>query len=115
MNRVAEEYNRLLEDLVVIPVVPEGFYSSWAQYTIQLEDRVTRDRVQKELKEKEIPTMIYYPKPMHEQKAFADVRQYVECPVTEQLCNTVLSLPMHPYMTTEQITFIVDHIRNILK
>lgn len=115
VNRVAEEYNRLLEDLVVIPVVPEGFYSSWAQYTIQLKDRVTRDRVQKELKEKEIPTMIYYPKPMHEQKAFADVRQYVECPVTERLCNTVLALPMHPYMTTEQITFIVDHIRNILK
>ena len=77
VNKVAELYSRQLEGSVVTPEVPDDFYSSWAQYTIQLEDKEIRDRLQKELKEKDIPTMIYYPKPMHGQTAFRDVRQYV--------------------------------------
>lgn len=114
VNKVAEQYNSRLEGLVETPKVPDGFYSSWAQYTIQLKDNETRNRLQRELKEKEIPTMIYYPKPMHSQTAFKDVKQYVECPVTEQLCDTVLALPMHPYMSEEQILFVTDNIRDIL-
>lgn len=115
VNKVAELYSRQLEGNVVTPEVPDGFYSSWAQYTIQLEDKEIRDRLQKELKEKDIPTMIYYPKPMHGQTAFRDVRQYVECPVTERLCDTVLALPMHPYMSEEQITFVTNNIKDVLK
>lgn len=114
VNKVAEQYNSRLEGLVETPKVPDGFYSSWAQYTIQLKDNETRNRLQRELKEKEIPTMIYYPKPMHSQTAFKDVKQYVECPVTEQLCDTVLALPMHPYMSEEQTLFVTDNIRDIL-
>ncbi len=115
VNKVAELYSSQLEEIVVTPEVPDGFYSSWAQYTIQLEDKEMRDRLQRELKEKDIPTMIYYPKPMHAQTAFRDVKQYVECPVTERLCDTVLALPMHPYMSEEQITFVTDNIKAILK
>ena len=115
VNKVAELYSRQLEGSVVTPEVPDDFYPSWAQYTIQLEDKEIRDRLQKELKEKDIPTMIYYPKPMHGQTAFRDVRQYVECPVTERLCDTVLALPMHPYMSEEQITFVTDNIKDVLK
>lgn len=115
VNQVAEQYNSRLEGLVETPKVPDGFYSSWAQYTIQLKDNETRNRLQQELKEKEIPTMVYYPKPMHIQTAFKDVKQYVEYPVTERLCDTVLALPMHPYMSEEQILFVTDNIKDILK
>lgn len=115
VNKVAELYSRELEGSVVTPEVPDDFYSSWAQYTIQLEDKEIRDRLQSKLKEKDIPTMIYYPKPMHAQAAFKDVKQYVECPVTERLCDTVLALPMHPYMSEEQITFVADNIKDLLK
>lgn len=114
VNKVAELYSRELEGSVITPEVPDDFYSSWAQYTIQLEDKEIRDRLQSKLKEKDIPTMIYYPKPMHAQTAFKDVKQYVECPVTERLCDTVLALPMHPYMSEEQITFVTDNIKDLL-
>lgn len=115
VNNAAEQYSRQLSSIVTTPMVPDGFYSSWAQYTIQLKDKRTRDRLQKDLKEKEIPTMIYYPKPMHSQTAFEGIKQYVECPVTEQLCDTVLALPMHPYISEEQIMFVTDTIKDILK
>lgn len=114
INGVADQYSKLLNGLVKIPIVPSNFYSSWAQYTIQLESKNERANLQELLKAKDIPTMIYYPKPMHMQKAFAGIKQYVECPVTERLCDTVLSLPMHPYMKEEQIIFIVDTIRKSL-
>ena len=111
VNHVAEKYTELLKDLVKTPVIPDGYLSSWAQYTIQLENRETRDGLQAFLKEKGIPTMIYYPKPMHKQRAFADLTVYQECPVTEMLCQTVLSLPMHPYMEEKDIIFVVENIK----
>lgn len=113
VNRVAELYTELLEDVVETPIVQEGMYSSWAQYTIQLESEEERDELQAKLKEQGIPTMVYYPKPMHEQKAFDGVKQYVECPVTEKLCQTVLSLPMHPYLINENLELIIKEIKNI--
>ena len=111
VNHVAEKYTELLKDIVKTPVIPNGYLSSWAQYTIQLENRETRDGLQAFLKEKGIPTMIYYPKPMHKQRAFADLTVYQECPVTEMLCQTVLSLPMHPYMEEKDIIFVVENIK----
>lgn len=110
VNQAAAWYTELLGETVKTPSMPEGFYSSWAQYTIQLSDNVERDGLQEYLKEKGIPTMIYYPKPMHEQKAFCDVLQYVECKVTKQLCETVLSLPMHPYLTREECKMVSEHV-----
>lgn len=115
VNKVADLYTAQLRDNVITPVVAEGFYSSWAQYTIQLKSRKERDILQNALKEKDIPTMIYYPKPMHRQKAFDGIKQYVDCPVTERLCETVLALPMHPYLSEEQIGFVTENIKYILQ
>lgn len=98
VNRAAEQYTELLKDVVETPIVQEGMYSSWAQYTIQLKSEEERDGLQSWLKEQGIPTMVYYPKPMHNQKAFEKVKEYVKCSVTEKLCTTVLALPMHPYL-----------------
>ena len=115
INEVADKYTaRLasLSDRIKTPVVPEGYYSSWAQYTIQLEDRKTRDALQAALKEKGIPSMIYYPKPMHKQEAFAgQVFDDSEFGNTIKLCDTVLSLPMHPYLTDGDIDEVVSVIK----
>lgn len=119
VNKVADKYTSLFSEAlggkVTLPVIPEGFLSSWAQYTIQLSDRETRDSVQAALKEKGIPTMVYYPKPMHKQEAFSIEGEYkYDCSNTAELCGTVLSLPMHPYMTDEDISCVVTALTEAL-
>ena len=105
VNEAARHYTELLKDKVKTPVIPEGFGSSWAQYTIQLPTEAKRNALQAALKEAGIPSMVYYPKPMHQQTAFQDTIQPVgcSCDVAERLCRTVLSLPMHPYMEPSDI------------
>lgn len=121
VNKAAEQYTALLKDTVTVPVVPEGFYSSWAQYTIQLKDREQREKLQQVLKDNGIPSMIYYPKPMHKQLAFglatADgACDYgFDCSTTESLCDTVLSLPMHPYLKEEEIRKVAEVVRENVK
>ncbi|RGU93398.1 DegT/DnrJ/EryC1/StrS family aminotransferase [Clostridium sp. AF15-17LB] len=110
VNRVAELYTKRLQGTVEVPVVPETFYSSWAQYTIKLEAKEQRDMLQEHLKSKGIPSMIYYPKGMQQQTAFSEVRQYVSCNTSERLCNTVLSLPMHPYLAEQEIEYIAEEV-----
>ena len=113
INDIAYEYTRCLKDIVHTPVVPEGFYSSWAQYTIVLDDETTRNKVQNELKNKGIPTMVYYPKPLHKQTAYAKLKSYNDTlPITEKLCNTVLSLPISPYLENIEVQEISNALRN---
>lgn len=112
VNLAAEMYYELLKDMVKVPCIPEEYDSSWAQYTIQLKNQADRDGLQSFLKQAGIPTMIYYPIPMDKQKAFDGIKKYQECPVTEKLCQTVLSLPIHPYMEDASIKLVVDTIKN---
>lgn len=113
INLAALQYTKRLKDIVATPVVPEGFLSSWAQYTIRLRDKAQRDALQAALKAEGIPSMVYYPKPMHLQTAFAGLTRNL-CPVATGLCDRVLSLPMHPYLTTEQIDTVCTAIRKAL-
>ncbi len=106
VNRAAGWYNARLSGAVKTPVVLSGFYSSWAQYTIQLPDDGSRDALQQALKAQGIPTMIYYPRGMHQQGAFADLPYALQCPNTEKLCRTVLALPMHPYLEETDVETI---------
>lgn len=119
INKAADKYTEKLSALgekVKTPVIPAGFYSSWAQYTIQLSDRKTRDDLQAALKAEGIPSMVYYPKPMHRQEAFAgQTYDDAEFPNTLKLCDTVLSLPMHPYLTDEDIDTVVDVIKKFFE
>ena len=116
INKVADKYTKLLKSAVKTPVVPDGFYSSWAQYTIQLDSKEQRDELQQVLKEKGIPTMVYYPKPMHKQLAFGLGEDYgFDCSVTEKLCDTVLSLPMHPYLKDDEIETVAGAVKDFLK
>lgn len=106
VNRVAKKYFELLSGKVKTPVVPDGFFSSWAQYTIQAENR---NEIQARLKAAGIPSMVYYPRTMSQQTAFAHLGQEPS-PVAKRLAETVLSLPMHPYMTDEEIKLVASLI-----
>lgn len=114
VNQVAATYSKELSGKVKVPAIPDGFYSSWAQYTIQLPTEEKRNALQEALKEKGIPTMVYYPRCMHQQGAFADIPYRGECATAERLCSTVLSLPMHPYLEEEQVRFICDNVIALL-
>lgn len=115
VNSAAAKYTELLEGAVATPVIPDGFLSSWAQYTIKLESRERRDALQAFLKEKSIPSMIYYPKQMHNQEAFGDENKYrIDYSVTNKLCDTVLSLPIHPYISDEDVEEVVSVIKEFL-
>ena len=113
VNTAAERYTSLLRGIVDTLTIPEDFGSSWAQYTIRLKDKETRDRLQASLKASGIPAMVYYPKPMHLQTAFAgiDARR---CPTATSLCDRVLSLPMHPYLTEKDIKTVCNAIIDAL-
>lgn len=115
VNTAAARYTPLLQDLVETPVVLEGFLSSWAQYTIRLKDAAQRDAVQAALKAEGIPSMVYYPRGMHQQTAFSSLPNLRKCPVTERICGQVLSLPMHPYITETEIRTVCDAIRRALQ
>ncbi len=116
VNTVAEKYSQKLGGIVKTPVVKDGFYSSWAQYTIQLESRAERDELQAELKGRGIPSMVYYPKPMHKQTAFKCIESRDDdFTVSSRLCDTVLSLPMHPYMTDDDINEVVSAVKEQFK
>ncbi len=112
INQAAQLYTKKLKDIVKTPIIPDGFYSSWAQYTIQLENRETRNKIQQDLKAKDIPSMIYYQKPMHKQGAFGGQAGSDELFLnTIKLCDTVLSLPIHPYITEEDIALVASVIK----
>lgn len=120
INKVAEFYNEEfkfagLDKKLVIPEIKEGYLSSWAQYTIQLPEGTDRAVVQAKLKTDGIPSMVYYMKPMHLQGAFKTTDSAsADCPVTERLCKKVLSLPLHPYMTAKDVSFVVGKIKEVL-
>lgn len=112
VNKVAVWYTEALKNSeLVLPYVPEGFLSSWAQYTVQLPEDIDRMAVQAALKAQGIPTMVYYIKPMHLQGAFEGTDSArADCPVTDRLCKTVLSLPMHPYLKKEDVLNVAEKL-----
>ena len=120
VNKVAKMYEEALKKAgldrkLMLPIVKEGYLSSWAQYTIQLPDGCDRNAVQAGMKLKNIPTMVYYMRPMHEQGAFAGTDSAIaDCPVTQKLCKSVLSLPIHPYMINEQVDRVVTELKELV-
>ncbi|WP_105265350.1 DegT/DnrJ/EryC1/StrS family aminotransferase [Pseudoalteromonas sp. T1lg76] len=95
-NRAADKYSRELAGKYKIPVVPEGYVSSWAQYTLVSDDR---DAEMANYKEQGVPTMVYYGTCMHQQTAFKELGYTDEnFPIASRLASQVFSLPMHGYM-----------------
>ena len=111
VNLVAKWYSERLTGKFVIPSVLDGYLSSWAQYTVLCKNTEQRDALQKKLKENDIPTMVYYPRGLHQQQAYSWMKLDDSLfPNTIEATRRVLSLPMHPYMdekTVEKITSLM--------
>lgn len=116
VNDVAGWYTKRLKGKVVTPTILDGYLSSWAQYTILLKNKEERDMLQARLKEKDIPSMIYYPRGMHQQRAFRNLNLNDEdYPNAVEATKRVLSLPMHPYMSEEDVEYICSVILKEIK
>ena len=112
----AAYYNKELSNIneIILPGKAEYTNHIYHQYTIRLKD-LDRQKLQDYLKSKGIPTMIYYPIPLHRQKAFLGLNYNdAQFPVTEELCKTVLSLPMHTELDNEQLGYITYHIKEFI-
>lgn len=113
---VADSYDNAFSETNAIIVPFKAAYTNhiYHQYTIKLKD-TDRNHMQEYLKSKDIPSMIYYPVPLHRQKAFGYLgyhdRQF---PVSEELCQTVLSLPVHTEMEQEQLHYIIHHVKEFI-
>lgn len=115
VNKFAKIYTENLKDIVDTPFILENYQSSWAQYTIRLKSSQERWILQRELSKQDIPSMIYYIKPMNKQQAFSDNRCLCgTIDNTNRLCDTVLSLPISPYMTQTECDMVIQNICKII-
>jgi dTDP-4-amino-4,6-dideoxygalactose transaminase len=111
-EQAATRYDAILPPAARRPARPDGTTSVWAQYTVRVS---SRDRVAAGLKARGVPAMIYYPVPLHLQTAY---RNY-PCagnglPVSTRLAESVLSLPMHPYLTPDEQQRVADELGHLL-
>jgi dTDP-4-amino-4,6-dideoxygalactose transaminase len=113
-DRVARRYAEGLSDVAIVPQVPDGQTSVWAQYTLRLAPG-KRDRLADDLKAQGIPTAIYYPKPLHRQQAY---KHYPVAgnglPATDRLADEVISLPMHAYLEPDVQDRVIKAVRRAL-
>ena len=108
-QRIAKKYNKALKRYYDVPIINDQFKSVWAQYTLKINDTRYRKKLIEFLKTKKIPSMVYYPKPIHLQKAYLE---YLRDPKgllsSEELSTKVLSLPMHPYLGDREQNYIIN-------
>lgn len=113
--KAAENYNQLFRNIsdVTVPIIVPDRKHIFHQYTIRVKNR---DLLCEKLKEKNIESIIYYPIPIHKQKAFEYLNvSEIHLPVTNSICNEILSLPIYPEITNEIQEIVVQSIADILK
>ncbi|MDA3821218.1 MAG: DegT/DnrJ/EryC1/StrS family aminotransferase, partial [Bacteroidales bacterium] len=109
----AEKYNQALQDSVPTPQVKTERTSVWAQYTIQVQNR---DQVQESLKQAGIPTAVHYPMPLHLQECFQSLGfKQGDFAISEKVSQEVMSVPMNPFLTDEEIQFITKQLITAIK
>ena len=106
-NRLAQIYNNEIKDFFKIPIVPNKTKSVWAQYTLQIKKR---DQAVNFLKENGIPTMVYYPVPMHLQPAYKKFSKE-RLPKSETIAKQVFSIPIHAYLSETEQNFIIEKLK----
>jgi UDP-2-acetamido-2-deoxy-ribo-hexuluronate aminotransferase len=118
--RIAALYGEGLRGLVQVPSSIPGADHAWGLYSVLLPAGVDRTAVQETLKAAGVPSGIYYPKPLHHQPAYAPAHAGSiaggppALPVSEMLCTRILSLPMHPYLTEDEVARVVAALRSAL-
>ncbi|MFM2147903.1 MAG: hypothetical protein RLZZ187_209 [Pseudomonadota bacterium] len=119
-TKVAALYGEGLRGLVQVPSSLPGADHAWGLYSVVLPAGVDRARVQDVLKSHGVPSGIYYPKPLHHQPAYAGAHMGAiaggrpPLPVSEALCQRILSLPMHPYLTDDEVSRVIAAMRAAL-
>ncbi len=114
-NEIANQYTTLLKDIVQTPVIPSKNTSSWAQYSILAENSNKRNKIRENLKNSDIPTAIYYQTPLHLQHVYNSLGyRNRDFPVSENISERIFSLPMHPYLHSEDIARICEIIHKTL-
>lgn len=109
---LARRYDAALGSLVTVPIRPPGAESTWAQYSILVD---VRDRLAAALGERGIPTAVYYPRPLHQQPAYAEFGDGPgSLPVAEALCARIISLPMHAYLDEKAAIFVSEAVQAAL-
>jgi len=113
---IAARYAKLLESHsgLIQPAIPKNYQSAWAQYSILAQNSAHRAAIQTKLKAEQIPTAIYYPKPLHLQSAFSYLEYQIgDFPVSEDCADRILSLPMHPYLSVKEQENIIKTIETV--
>ena len=115
-QKVSDYYSSYLTSQIQKPILSQGSTCVWAQYTVVLPEGVDRNQIMTTLKEIGIPTFVYYIKPLHLQSAYKHypVASGSGLPICERLGERVISLPMHPYLTEEVQSYIVDKFNTII-
>ena len=111
-QNVAEKYTQILSSKVITPAVKTDRSSVWAQYTVRVNDR---EAIQKKLTEQGIPTAVHYPMPLHQQECFKYLHdEKSSYPVAEKASKEVMSLPMNPFMTMDEIEYITEQLNIVI-
>lgn len=106
---IARAYDAGLPEIIHTPQRVAGALSAWAIYSVLLPTKPLRDSLQEWLKSHGIPSVVYYPKPLHRQPAYAGYHSNdITLPVSEKLGEIILSLPLHPELTDDEVRYIID-------
>jgi UDP-2-acetamido-2-deoxy-ribo-hexuluronate aminotransferase len=113
-NMIADKYTARLRSSIKVPVIKNINYSAWAQYSLQSENR---ERILKELEKEKIPYAIHYPLPLHKQEALQQFkeRNNTSFMISEKVSNEIFSLPMHPFLSDDEIDFVCETVIKGLK
>lgn len=115
-QRVADGYSTMIKRAVpdlATPTVPAGYRSAWAQYCVLAKDSAHRTRLRDKLQAGGVPTAVYYPIPLHQQKVFAELGYKPgSMPVSDDFATRIFALPMHPYVTNAMIEEIVGKLKS---
>lgn len=114
-QEVADWYDKYLDSSFDVPTRDSEYFSAWAQYTVMAKDAEERDKIVAGMKEKNIPVMIYYPIPLHQQTAYKNLGYAdISLPYCESVAKRVFSLPMHPYLKEEEVKEICETLKSII-
>lgn len=117
-NEVAQRYDQVFKDISELetPVRLRNSTHVFHQYTLRVDKKISRDLLKDKLQEAEIPSMIYYPVPLHLQKAYSNPSfPKGSFPISEELSETVLSIPIHTEMTLEEQSYIIEMVKKSIK
>ena len=117
-QKAAAYYDSALKHVEQISIPVRSSFSThvFHQYTIKIDGRYSRDELKSYLAEQGIPSMVYYPLPLHKQKAYLEfMLGDIDYPISTMLCSSVLSLPMHTHLKQDELEYIVDYLKRFFQ